>query len=539
MISDMRSILKRSTVKRHLFFFLFLLAASSSFLEILPAEIVGRFSSRLTGLREDDALPMVLSWCAGYFLVVALGAAVRNLFCYMTSKAANTLIKDIRTIAFSKFLSLDMSKLPNTDSGYFVNMINGNSARLETVFSVALFTLVSDIFDLFWISVFICMIDWRLWLIMAAFVPGLLLLGKMSSKMQKTLAFRRIDIESGIISKIHGVFVNRPAIRVFGGQQRETGEFAEVLEQYRTTSNKADATLGLFYAAEKTIRYIAISLVIFVTAMEIVRGRYPVGSLVSIVLYSQKFYSPITNIIRYIQMLQKGMASVTSLQTFLDCEDADLERNLIFTRNIGFASVEDVSVTADGKTILPETSFTLKDRTLNLVTGASGCGKSTLIKALLGEVPLSGGSIRVSESLNRKMLFSYASQDTEVFSGSILDNVLYPETKASPAAIHRAQDLLSRLGFSSDQWDRDTGEAGSALSGGEKKRIAFARALLRPSAILILDEITSNLDPANEEVIARMIAEESQKRCVILITHKDHPRYAQADVRYLSPGKSG
>ena len=101
--------------------------------------------------------------CGGiYFLVVLMGTLIRNMFCYITSKCANKIIRNIRTAAYRKLLLLDLMKLDNEKTGYAINMIDGNTSRLETVFSVALFTLISDIFDLLWISIFIAIIDWKL-----------------------------------------------------------------------------------------------------------------------------------------------------------------------------------------------------------------------------------------------------------------------------------------------------------------------------------------------------------------------------------------
>lgn len=524
-------ILSFSSVKKAAFLFLFFLAAFSSFLEVLPAEIIGRFSNSLAEANSNGAL----WWCLLYFAVAAFGAAVRNFFCYSTSKLANTLIRDLRTASYAKLLSVDFSKLTEPDSGYFVNMINGNCSRLENVFSVALFTMVSDIFDLFWISVFICAIDWKLLGIMLGFVPVLYLLGRLSSKMQRKLAVQRIDMESAMIGKIHETYANRTAIRIFAGCQRETAEFGRQSDAYSDKSNQADAALSLFYILEKSIRCIAITLVIFITAREITAGRYALGALLSIVLYSQKFYAPITNIIRYIQMIQKGMASVDALQKFLDSDDLYPGENLTFSDHCEFASVRQAQVRAGEMRILSPVSFDIGRKSMNLLTGPSGCGKTTLLKAMLGDMKLSGGQITVRADADRAALFSYASQDTEVFSGTVLENVLYPRNVNEVPAdmVQKAESLLFKLGFARDRLNRSVGEAGADLSGGEKKRIAFARAVLRPSEFLILDEITSNLDADNENVMASMIVEESRKRCVILVTHKEHPAFASANIQRI------
>ena len=537
-LRSMSNLLNRSKVKKSIFLFLFLLAALSSFLEVLPSELLGRISTMLVSLSPDTGLSRLIAWSVFFFLTVVVGTIVRNLFCYSTSKCANTIIKNIRTMAFSKLLTVDFSKLENADSGYCINMVNGNTGRLESVFSVALFTLISDLFDLLWISVFICLIDWKLLLIMVAFLPPLYFLGVRSSRVQKAYAVNRIHIESDIIRSIGEAFSNLPVIRVFQGCQRENNQFNKCADDYKNESNKADATLSAFYIAEKTIRYVAISIVLFISACGIMRGHYPFGSLVTIVLYSQRFYSPITNIIRYLQMLQKGMASVESLCTFLDAPDAETYDNITFDTSDPFLSFDGVEVTLNNSVILPKTSLNLQDKTLNLIHGESGAGKSTLFKAMLGLIPITEGSIHVNRAFRDTPFFSYASQNTEIFYGTMLDNVLYPQSAASASSteIEDAQNLLAQLGFDRDNWNRDVGESGSNLSGGEKKRIAFARAVLRPSKILLLDEITSNIDLENESIMTKLIVQETKKRCVVLITHKEFPIDAEVVTHNLGKG---
>ena len=531
----MTNLLNRSKVKKSIFLLLFLLAALSSFLEVLPSELLGRISTMLVSLSPDTGLARLAAWSVIFFLTVVAGTFVRNIFCYATSKCANTIIKNIRNLAFSKLLTVDFSKLENADSGYCINMVNGNTGRLESVFSVALFTLISDLFDLLWISVFICLIDWKLLLVMVIFLPPLYFLGTKSSRVQKKYAVNRIHIESDIIRSIGTAFANLPVIRVFQGCQRENDQFNKYADDYKNESNKADATLSTFYITEKTIRYVAISIVLFISAYGILKGNYPFGSLVTIVLYSQRFYSPITNIIRYLQMLQKGMASVESLCIFLDAADVETYDNITFDTSTPFVAFDRVGVTLNNTVILPQTSLNLQDRTLNLIHGESGAGKSTLFKAMLGLIPITEGAIHVNRAFQDIPIFSYASQDTEIFYGTVLDNVLYPQSaaSASPHEIEDAQHLLAQLGFDMDSWNRDAGESGGNLSGGEKKRIAFARAMLRPSKILLLDEITSNVDLENEFIMTKLIVQESKRRCVVLITHKEFPIDTEAVIHNL------
>lgn len=525
MIKKMHSfflLLEKTSLSKKVYILLIFLASISSLLEVLPASLIGHISTIVSETSRPETYKIAL-WCLLFFSVVLIGALVRNWFCYFTSKCSNVLISDIRKVCFSKLLSVNFCKLEEADSGYLINMIQGNTARLEAVFSVALFTLVSDIFDLLWISVFIILIDWKFLAIMMAFMPLLYLEGIKSAKKQREFATDKIRIESKLISTIKEVFSNIAVIRVFAGQNREKEKFGQNADAYKIQSNKADAALSTFFVIEKVTRYIAITSVLFIAANGIIKGTYAVGSLVTIVLYSQKFYSPISNIIRYFQMIQSGMASIDEIGNFLDSQEISENENITFIPSKEFeAVIENVHVEMNGKTLLSSARIPLIDHTLNIITGESGSGKSTLLKAILGVYPLSEGTIQMYCAPLDFPLFSYASQDAEIFSGTVWDNVLYPQTQStvSDSTLRKAKMIMEQLGFSAEHMAKWVGEGGSTLSGGERKRIAFARAVIRQSRILLLDEVTSNLDEHNKKAVVQMIVEESQRRCVVLVTHE-------------------
>lgn len=334
-------------------------------------------------------------------------------------------------------------------------------------------------------------------------------------------------------------FTNLSIIRVYGGQNREFASFDNFASKYKDESNKADFKLSVFFVLEKTIRYISITIVVFFTALGITKGKYEIGVLVTVLLYGQRFYSPITNIIKYLQMLQKGMASVEAINSFLDTEDVAINANITFVDKESFLSCSDVAVEDNGVVILPKTDLRILDKSLNLVHGDSGSGKTTLLKALLGLTPITNGVIKMATEFSNTPIFSYASQDAEIFAGSVLDNVLYPqdESTASEKEISEARSLLFHMGFNAASVNKDVGEFGCNLSGGEKRRIAFIRAILTPSKILLLDEITSNLDIENESIMNKLIVSESKKRCVILVTHKEFPENTSVFVHNIGKGR--
>jgi len=514
------NILRTAKISQSFMLFLFILGIASSLLSTLPPVIIGALTTAVTQLTQNDsALLLIAKHSGALFAVIVLGSIVRNYFCYLTSINANKIIKRLRDLTFDKLLNTTNFK---ESTGYYVNMINSNTQRLELVFSNALFTLVSDVFDLIWIAIFLVAIDYRIPLILFCFFPFIYMLGLKSGRIQRKLAVKKIEEEKNIISKICESFSNLAIIRVFNGKSRELNLFGKLTGSYEKISNRSDLATSLFFVLEKSIRYIAIISVIALTTYRATIGLAEIGVILTVVMLSENFYSPLTSIVRYIQMVQKGLAGAEEINNYLLEPYNDADTNIKYEDTGKLLIARSVSMAECETIMLPPTYFEITENTINLLTGDSGSGKTTLINALIGVKPLSEGTFCINSKLEQaESLFSYASQNAELFSISVLDNVLYPRTVETVLddELFRAKQILITLGFGEAMLYKHAGEEGCNLSGGERKRIALARALFNNAPILVLDEATTNLDHANEQKALELIAKEAGKRTIILVSH--------------------
>lgn len=454
--------------------------------------------------------------------MTVLGSMIRNLFCYCASKYANTIIYSLRKKSFAKLLNVNYSYINSSDRAQIINTIYNNTGRLEVVFSTALFTLVSDIFDLIIISIYVVIIDPIVFVMLLAVIPFIYLGGKKSGKCQKRIANEKIAAEKDMLDIIGETFASMDIIRTFRGKDDAINRMESFNKKYCEQCNESDWKLSAFFVSEKTLRTIGKAVTLFYIALSIVNGRIDIGNFLVVALYVDKFYAPITNITKYFQMIQKGSASIDSIEKFLELEDYKEYENLIFTEKASGLKVDNVTINVNDSILGEKVSANFEMGKLNLLIGKSGCGKSSLMKVLLGRYSVSEGKIFVNTSLeNCENIFSYASQNVKLFNKTILENCLYPEdiSNAPKEKIEEAKKLLHTLGISKERMNDKVGEEGAELSGGEMKRIEFIRAVLFHAPILILDEITTNLDKECKEKIEEMIIRESKNRCVILISH--------------------
>ena len=194
------------------------------------------------------------------------------------------------------------------------------------------------------------------------------------------------------------------------------------------------------------------------------------------------------------------------------------------------AEAQHVTFAYENETILDDYSLKLEPGKITGIHGASGSGKSTLLKLLMrfwdvnqGSVSVDGEDVRKIPTRHLRDMESYVTQETHLFHDSIANNIAVGSPGASREAIIEAakkasiHDFIMKL---SKGYDTEVGELGDTLSGGEKQRIGIARAFLHDSPLILMDEPTSNLDSLNEGIILKSLREASEKKTVVLVSHR-------------------
>ena len=200
------------------------------------------------------------------------------------------------------------------------------------------------------------------------------------------------------------------------------------------------------------------------------------------------------------------------------------------SENFSGAEANNVTFAYENETILDDYSLKLEPGKITGIHGASGSGKSTLLKLLMrfwdvnqGRVSVDGEDVRKIPTRYLRDMESYVTQETHLFHDSIANNIAVGSPGASREAIIEAakkasiHDFIMKL---PKGYDTEVGELGDTLSGGEKQRIGIARAFLHDSPLILMDEPTSNLDSLNEGIILKSLREASEKKTVVLVSHR-------------------
>lgn len=327
--------------------------------------------------------------------------------------------------------------------------------------------------------------------------------------------------------------LNYETVKYFGNERYEADRYDRELREWEAALRRSRLSLGTLNTIQATVIAIAITAMMMLAGARVVSGEMTIGDLVMINAYMIQLFVPLNFLGFVYRELKKSMADTARMFRLLDVEatvaDAPDARPLAAERpEVRFEAVQ-FGYHAE-RQILRGIDFTIAPGKKLAVVGQSGAGKSTLARLLFrfydvdaGRITVDGHDIRQLSLASLRDAIGVVPQDTVLFNDTIEYNIAYGQPDAAPEAVARAarmahlDGLIARL---PDGMDTLVGERGLKLSGGEKQRIAIARAILKNPAILIFDEATSSLDSHAEQAITAALAELAANHTTLVIAHR-------------------
>ncbi|TCK24596.1 ABC transporter ATP-binding protein [Pseudonocardia endophytica] len=381
-------------------------------------------------------------------------------------------------------------------------------------------------------------LDWRLGLVLIAGAP----LFALGYRVHQRIVERDERVYAEATTRTTGRVLEfadqQPVLRAFAGTGAHGGSvhrpLADALAGQRTAMRgvvlgAAGASIPLVVAIQAVL-----AATLAVGALLAVGGSVDAGVLVGLLVLAVRFSEPLTAVADVAAGLRMAAVGVRRVERFLatptlpEPDDpsalAEPGRIRVELRDVGYGY-------EPGRPVLHGFSFTAEPGSPTAVVGPSGAGKSTLLRLVArGDDPWSG-SVRIGGTDLRDLgtaavlrLVSVVDQDPYLFAGTLEDNVRMGATDAVAAAgldrvaaASRVDEIVERL---PQGWETPVGEGGGTLSRGERQRVAIARALLRDSPVVLLDEVTSSLDPTNEQLVGEAVTELARDRVVIVVAHR-------------------
>lgn len=487
-----------------------------------------------------------------YFLILLAAFALEFTQTWLLQSTGQRIMFDMRMEIYAQLQRLDLRFYDRNPVGRLMTRVTTDVDVINDLFTSGVVSVFGDVFTLAGIMIVMLSMNWRLALVAFAVLPLIVVV---------TQWFRRHVRESyrtvrRLIARINAYLqehiTGMPTVQLFRRERRAYATFEEINEEHRKANVDSIFYYAVFYPAIEIVGALASALTIWYGGRSVLQGALTLGSLVAFLLYSQRFFRPISDMSEKFNILQAAMASSERIFKLLDepvtiqspaprspdprSSPLDPRSSPLDPRSQGHILFDHVwfaynpADSGEPDWVLRDVSFEVAPGERVGVVGATGAGKSTLINLLLrfydvtrGRILVDGVDIRELDLHELRALFSLVLQDVHLFTGTIADNIRLGERSISDARIAQASAAVHADSFVArlpGAYAAPVAERGSTLSVGQKQLLSFARALAFDPRILVLDEATSSVDTETEITIRDALHVLMSGRTTIAIAHR-------------------
>jgi subfamily B ATP-binding cassette protein MsbA len=472
---------------------------------------------------------------AGFLLVMIalIGGIAGYIDNYFTESVAQYVARDLRKKVYHHLQRLSLSYYDTHQIGNILSTITSDVSTVQSFASSALLSILIDGLTILGMLGLMFYMNWDFALIAVAITPILLLFVARFKRAVKKATHEVRAEQSAMVSVLQQGLESVRATKAFGRQEMEEEHLNEVSAETVRASLKARKVKSLLSPVVGLVVAACTAFVLWRGAHLVLVGVMTLGGLTVFLSYLGKFFKPVQDLAKMSTSIAQASVSLERIQAILDTDtiipqkpDARYPDSL--TGNIDF---EHVAFAYDPEApVLRDIHFSIKAGQRIGICGPTGGGKSTVVSLIprfydpvQGSVKIDGVNISDFHLHGLRDQIAFVLQDTVLFYGTIRQNIAYGKDGATDAEIIEAARLANADEFISKMphgYDTMVGERGLTLSGGQRQRIGIARAVVRNSPILILDEPTAALDTESEKLVMEALERLMKGRTVITIAHR-------------------
>ena len=451
----------------------------------------------------------------------------------ITTKVGMKIIKNIQTLMVKKFLLSDISHITKKHSGKYLSNFTNDTGILLGVLTGVVVTLFKETFTLIALLGLMFYQDWQLSLLAIIMIPIAALSSKNIGKKMGKKVYISLEASDKFMKFLSEMIKGSWLIKIYQKEEDELKKISIIIDEKFKAMRKVEQTRMGSGPIMEVISAMAIAIVVFFAGYRSMQGALTLGEFVSFLAALMLAYQPVRALAGINIGLQEGITAAKRIYEIIDQKNEIYHDGNAPSLKLKNASIEfkNISFTyPDGTHALKDLSAKIEGGTKVGLVGVSGSGKTTFLNLIPRFFNLKNGSIIIdNQNINdinlnslRKEI-SLVSQDVILFDDTIKTNILYGNAFASNEEIIKAckfaaaQDFIERL---PNKYETIIGENGVKLSGGQKQRLSIARAILKNSSIILLDEATSSLDSESEAVIQKAIENLTKNKTTIIIAHR-------------------
>ena len=513
-----------------LFFSLFVAGSTSAIAYLLDPAIEKIF------IEKDQTLMVIIP----LFIIVAF--ATKGLSLYMAKVlmigVAEEVRKEMQCDMLGNLISADTALIEGKHTGKFISILANDVNHITNLVSVALLNIFKDSLTLVGLLMVMFFQNWKLSLIAIIMIPLASFAAKTLGKRIGKVATEQM-LKAGILNTyLIELFKNHKLIKIFQQEKYENERAEKFINDVKEKSKKIATIFVRSSPIMETLTGIMIAILIFYSGKLVLKNEIDVNNFFSFLAAMMLAYQPVRSLATVNIAISQGLSSAIRILPVIDEKSklTENEHDLEIKVNKGDIEFKNVSFKYDNrdkettKPTLNSVSLKILGNKMTSIVGHSGAGKSTILNLIPRFYDINSGDILIdSQSVYKSTIsslrknISLVSQDTTLFDDTIRNNIAYANLEASQKEIEEA----AKYSFASEfieklpnKYETIIGENGTRLSGGEKQRLSIARAMLKKSQIILLDEATSSLDAETENKIQDAINFLTKDRTTIVIAHR-------------------
>ncbi len=484
-------------------------------------------------INKDQSLLLIIP------LLIILAFATKGISLYLAKvtmiKVAEEVKKTIQINMLSSFIKADTENIENKHTGKYISNLNFDVNQITGMLSTSFLTLFKDGLTLIGLLTVMFIQNWRLSLIAIIMIPfASFIAKKLGKRMGKVVT--EAQIKSGDLNKyLIDIFKNHKIIKIFQREKYENERSEKFVNDLKEKSIKISSVFIRATPVMEILTGIMIAILIFYSGKLIMNDQLSLNNFFSFLAAMMLAYQPVKSLAVINVGVSQGLSASKRILPIIDTKNLietnedkvmlNLEHGTIDCKNINF----NYSTNLENK-VLKNINIKINGGKMTALVGQSGSGKSTLLSLIpriydpkTGILEIDGQNIKEVNLFSLRKEISIVDQNVTLFDDTVFNNIKYAKPDANDDEIYEAGKLSMCSEFIDkleNKYQTLIGENGVRLSGGEKQRLSIARAFLKNSKIILLDEATSSLDSETEEKIQKALDRLTLNKTTVVIAHR-------------------